>query len=90
MRGRDIESRAEKSNPSFPAENRDKSWISWLIPMFVAANIAMFVLEMYLNNCPKRLKNRGDDDDKCVARFLGRFSFQPLRENPLFGPSSST
>ncbi|CAA6673636.1 unnamed protein product [Spirodela intermedia] len=26
----------------------------------------------------------------CVARFLGRFSFQPLRENPLFGPSART
>ncbi|KAL6127756.1 hypothetical protein ACLB2K_071119 [Fragaria x ananassa] len=27
---------------------------------------------------------------KCVARVLGKFSFQPLKENPLFGPSSST
>ncbi|CAN1751940.1 RHOMBOID-like protein 3 [Linum perenne] len=26
----------------------------------------------------------------CVARFLGRFSFEPTRDNPLFGPSSST
>lgn len=25
-----------------------------------------------------------------MARFLGRFSFQPLGENPLLGPSSST
>jgi hypothetical protein len=39
---------------------------------------------MYANNCPARR------DAKCVARFLGRFSFQPLRQNPLLGPSSAT
>ncbi|KAB2018239.1 hypothetical protein E1A91_D08G217700v1 [Gossypium mustelinum] len=26
----------------------------------------------------------------CVAKFLGKLSFQPLKENPLFGPSSHT
>lgn len=26
---------------------------------------------------------------KSVVRFLGRFSIQPLRENPQLGPSSS-
>ncbi|GKV08101.1 hypothetical protein SLEP1_g19782 [Rubroshorea leprosula] len=26
----------------------------------------------------------------CVARFLGRFYFQPMKENPLLGPSSSS
>ena len=25
-----------------------------------------------------------------MARFLGRLSFEPLKENPLFGPSSNT
>ncbi|XP_009608217.1 RHOMBOID-like protein 3 isoform X2 [Nicotiana tomentosiformis] len=29
-------------------------------------------------------------DTTWISWFLGRFSFQPLRENPLFGPSSST
>ncbi|KAK4385019.1 RHOMBOID-like protein 3 [Sesamum angolense] len=99
MPGEDIESRVEKSNHSSTAsayslEDRERNWVSWLIPLFVVANIVMFVVEMYLNNCPKRIKNRafsyGDYGDKCVARFLGRLSFQPLRENPLFGPSSST
>lgn len=85
MRGQDIESRAGKSN-EYKIEERDKRWISWLIPMFVVANVAMFVVEMWFNNCPK---NRGLKD-KCVPRFLGRFSFQSLRDNPLFGPSSST
>jgi hypothetical protein len=40
---------------------------------------------MYVNDCPKN-----SFSDTCVASFLGRFSFQPLKENPLFGPSSST
>lgn len=62
-------------------------WTSWLVPMFVVANIAVFIVAMYINNCPKN--NLGFEGD-CVARFLGRFSFQPLRENPLFGPSSTT
>ncbi|KAL8049707.1 hypothetical protein ABFX02_06G036700 [Erythranthe guttata] len=104
MPGEDIESRAEKNNHTaaaaggrYAADDRDRNWVSWLIPVFVAANVVMFVVEMYLNNCPKHINNRGfrsgddgGDGDKCVARFLGRFSFQPLRENPLFGPSSAT
>ena len=60
-----------------------KKWVSWLIPLFVVANVIMFVITMYVNNCPK---NSVD----CVADFLGRFSFQPFKENPLLGPSSST
>ncbi|KAL8557075.1 hypothetical protein ACS0TY_004518 [Phlomoides rotata] len=93
----DIEKRnVSSAERGYAIENRDKNWISWLIPVFVAANVAMFVVEMSSNNCPKHIKNRGsrfgdnNNNNKCVARFLGRFSFQPLRENPLFGPSSST
>ncbi|KAH0689764.1 hypothetical protein KY290_019765 [Solanum tuberosum] len=88
MRGGDIESRGEKNRGSNHAsshavEDTDTPWLSWLIPLFVVANVVMFVIVMYFNNCSKH-------DQGCVARFLGRFSFQPLRENPLFGPSSST
>lgn len=97
MRGQDIESREEKANhasaeASHPVQVTERIWTSWLIPVFVIANVAMFVVVMYFNNCPKRIRSRGfgDADNKCVARFLGRFSFQPLGENPLFGPSSST
>ncbi|GAB4826382.1 RHOMBOID-like protein 3 [Ancistrocladus abbreviatus] len=54
------------------------------------ANIAVFVVVMYINNCPKHIHQSGFGDDKCVARFLGRLSFEPLSENPLFGPSSAT
>jgi len=60
---------------------------SWLVPLFVAVNVVVFVVAMYVNNCPRNNLPFGGD---CVAPFLGRFSFQPLRENPLFGPSSST
>lgn len=60
-----------------------KKWVTWLIPCFVIANIVMFVITMYVNNCPKKSVS-------CVARFLGRFSFQPFKENPLLGPSSIT
>ncbi|XP_075517354.1 RHOMBOID-like protein 1 [Primulina tabacum] len=59
-----------------------KKCFPWLIPSFVIANTVMFFITMYVNNCPK-------NSISCVARFLGRFSFQPFRENPLLGPSSS-
>ncbi|KAL8509030.1 hypothetical protein ACS0TY_016282 [Phlomoides rotata] len=59
-----------------------RRWFSWLIPTFVVANIVMFIITMYVNNCPKNSLS-------CVAGFLGRFSFQPFKENPLLGPSSS-
>ncbi|KZV36490.1 hypothetical protein F511_15995 [Dorcoceras hygrometricum] len=99
MAGEDIESGGrEKNNYSSASsadafEERESQWCSWLIPVFVVANVAVFLAVMYENNCPMELKNRGPssggDKDKCVARFLARFSFQPLRENPLFGPSSA-
>lgn len=60
-----------------------KRWIPWLIPSFLVVNIIVFVVTMYVNNCPK-------NSSSCFARFLGRFSFQRLKENPLIGPSSAT
>ncbi|GER28600.1 RHOMBOID-like 1 [Striga asiatica] len=60
-----------------------KKWFPWLIPFFVAANVVMFVITMYVNNCPK-------NSVSCVAAgFLGRLSLQPFKENPLLGPSST-
>jgi hypothetical protein len=55
-----------------------KKWWPWLIPAFVIANVVMFIITMYVNNCPKNYVS-------CIARFLGRFSFQPFKENPLLG-----
>jgi membrane associated rhomboid family serine protease len=54
-----------------------------MIPAFVVANVIMFIITMYVNNCPK-------NSVSCVADFLKRFSFQPFKENPLLGPSSTT
>lgn len=70
------------------AESSDTQWTSWLVPMIVVANVAMFVVIMIVNDCPKNniFPSQGD----CVAKFLGRLSFEPLKENPLFGPSSNT
>ncbi|KAK4770300.1 hypothetical protein SAY87_030832 [Trapa incisa] len=73
------------SSSSLGIEDGEDQWTSWLVPMVVVANIAMFLLLMYINNCPNHHSGTA-----CVARFLGRFSFEPLRENPLFGPSSRT
>ncbi|ONK73388.1 uncharacterized protein A4U43_C04F30970 [Asparagus officinalis] len=56
--------------------------------MIVVANVAVFVVVMGINNCPAH--DSTDRFGSCVAPFLHRFSFQPLRENPLFGPASST
>jgi hypothetical protein len=39
--------------------------------------------QVTVNDCPRHNTN-------CAAGFLGRFAFQPLRENPLLGPSSAT
>ncbi|KAE8662120.1 homeobox-leucine zipper protein ANTHOCYANINLESS 2-like isoform X1 [Hibiscus syriacus] len=77
------------ASSTYMMEDGESKWTSWLVPMFVVANIAVFIIVMYLNDCPKNSRTR-PVSGPCVARFLGRFSFQPLRENPLFGPSSST
>lgn len=64
-------------------------WTSWLVPMFVVANVVVFVVAMFVNNCPKHSESHRLHGH-CVAKFLGRLSFEPLRSNPLFGPSSLT
>ncbi|KAI3727579.1 hypothetical protein L6452_16195 [Arctium lappa] len=78
---------ASSSSP-FHTESTEKQWTSWLVPMIVVANVAMFIVVMIVNDCPKNHNSSLEGD--CVAKFLGRLSFQPLKENPLFGPSSST
>ncbi|KAE8672341.1 hypothetical protein F3Y22_tig00111843pilonHSYRG00005 [Hibiscus syriacus] len=69
-------------------EDTETQRTSWLVPMFVVANIALFIVVMYLNDYPNRKHTRLVG--KCVVTFLGRFSFDPVNVNPLFGPSSST
>lgn len=60
-----------------------RRWFPWLIPLFVVVDVGLFVVTMYINNCPKH-------SFTCFGGFLGRFAFQPLEENPLLGPSSAT
>ncbi|KAJ4772239.1 Rhomboid-like protein [Rhynchospora pubera] len=60
-----------------------KSHSPWLVPAMTVANVVLFLITMYINDCPKHSTG-------CVVRFLGRFSFQPTKENPLLGPSSAT
>ncbi|KAL6653540.1 hypothetical protein ACP70R_008464 [Stipagrostis hirtigluma subsp. patula] len=59
----------------------------WIVSAAAAACVAVFLVTMYVNDCPRRRSAGGGG---CAASFLGRFAFQPLRENPLLGPSSAT
>ncbi|CAN0902716.1 RHOMBOID-like protein 3 [Linum grandiflorum] len=79
---------SSSSSAAYLIEETEPQWTSWLVPMFVVANVAVFIVAMYINDCPKHYHSRVEGG--CVAGFLGRFSFEPLWDNPLFGPSSST
>ncbi|RLN39837.1 RHOMBOID-like protein 2 [Panicum miliaceum] len=74
-------------SPLYPQHEGEREWVPWIVPVFFVANITVFVVTMYVNNCPAHTTAR---DGKCIGRFLGRFAFQPLRQNPLLGPSSAT
>ncbi|CAN7026749.1 unnamed protein product [Brassica oleracea var. botrytis] len=94
MANRDVERGGKQNrevhnnnNYFYDESSRDTHWTPWLVPAIVVANLAVFIAVMFVNDCPKKING---PNKACVARFLGRFSFQPLRENPLFGPSSST
>ncbi|KAI6671991.1 hypothetical protein NL676_006876 [Syzygium grande] len=84
----DIEKGTKMPRPAhhhFPPPPPPKQWFSWLIPLIFLANIGLFVYTMYVNDCPRK-KPKG-----CTLYpLLGRFSFQPLKENPLLGPSVLT
>lgn len=67
----------------------ERQWWPWLVPTVLGACVSVFAVEMYLNDCPRHGSPLGGDAP-CVAGFLRQFSFQPLRENPLLGPSSAT
>ncbi|EEF29288.1 KOM, putative [Ricinus communis] len=82
-----VASHNQQQNVSSAGEFRPfRRWLPWLVPLFVGANVVLFVTTMYVNNCPSNSMK----PESCIAKFLGRFSFQPMKENPLLGPSSST
>ncbi|KAL6979169.1 hypothetical protein U1Q18_020836 [Sarracenia purpurea var. burkii] len=77
-----------KSSPPPPPPRRMyepfKKHFPWLVPTFVVINISLFVIVMYINNCPQHSEN-------CIgADIIGRFAFQSRKENPLLGPSGPT
>lgn len=87
----DVEKGCQKGQPKPPPPSPRyfppaKPWFPWLVPLIFVANIAMFVYSMYVNNCPSTT-----GEDQCLFYHqLKRFSFQPFRENPLLGPSTTT
>ncbi|KAL9258635.1 RHOMBOID-like protein [Drosera capensis] len=94
MRNRDLEQSGSKPRSNLYSSDNDydeaeEHWKPWLVPVLVVLNVVVFVIVMYVNDCPKHVRRNGFVDGKCVGRFLGRFSFEPLSENPLFGPSSN-
>jgi membrane associated rhomboid family serine protease len=76
---------AQPPAAEMPATEKERRRFVFLIPLIVLANIAVLVVVMYYNDCPKEVPGR-----KCVLRFLGRFSFEPFKENPMLGPSAHT
>ncbi|EYU21797.1 hypothetical protein ABFS82_09G078700 [Erythranthe guttata] len=56
---------------------------TWVISLFVILHLIAFAATMIVNDC------WGNSHAQCALKQLGRFSFQPLSENPLLGPSSS-
>jgi hypothetical protein len=53
--------------------------------LYVVVSVIVFIVTMAINNCPTN--NLGFQGD-CLAKFLGKFSFQSFQENPLLGLSS--
>ncbi|KAF0918316.1 hypothetical protein E2562_023387 [Oryza meyeriana var. granulata] len=78
-----------------------RRWFPFLVPLFVIVNVALFVLTMYINDCPAHMQAAGaaiggSAGEGAAAQGcwlepeLGRFAFQSYKENPLIGPSSAT
>ena len=61
----------------------DRKESTWIISLFVILHLIAFAATMIVNNC------WGNSHGECALKQLGRFSFQPLAENPLLGPSAS-
>ncbi|CAH8309696.1 unnamed protein product [Eruca vesicaria subsp. sativa] len=70
--------------PFFRHRSRQIKRDTWLVSVFVLLQIVVFAVTMGLNDCSR------NSNGHCAAKLLGRFSFQPLSENPMLGPSAST
>ncbi|KAL5228208.1 hypothetical protein ABZP36_016473 [Zizania latifolia] len=91
-----------RSRPPPPPEFRPfRRWFPFLVPLFIVANAVLFVLTMYINDCPAHAQAAGAAIGGAAGEGaavqgcwlepeLGRFAFQSYKENPLIGPSSAT
>ncbi|KAL5559219.1 hypothetical protein UlMin_035430 [Ulmus minor] len=68
----------------FRSRSRRGHGDTWIVSVFLILHVVAFVATMFVNDCSRN--SNGD----CALKALGRFSFQPLSENPLLGPSAST
>ncbi|GMJ14260.1 RHOMBOID-like protein 5 [Hibiscus trionum] len=76
--------RNERKMPPLPPP--PEPWTPWLMSLVFVADIAVFVYTMYVNDCP-----HSSGAERCLGYgYLGRFSFQRFKENPLLGPSYIT
>ncbi|XP_076899618.1 RHOMBOID-like protein 2 isoform X2 [Bidens hawaiensis] len=67
-----------------PDQNPPEEWTPWLVPSIFVINVALFILSMYINNCPAHSRS-------CIGvQSLHLFAFENIHENPLLGPSTST
>lgn len=70
--------------PTQPQNQAPEEWFPWLVPLIFVVNVALFILSMYINNCPAHSRT-------CIGvQTLQRFAFENIHENPLLGPSTST
>ncbi|XP_051147900.1 RHOMBOID-like protein 8 [Andrographis paniculata] len=56
---------------------------TWVISVFFILHFIAFAATMFVNDC------WGNSHGQCEFKQLGKFSFQPIAENPLLGPSAS-
>ncbi|KAL6847902.1 hypothetical protein ACP4OV_022030 [Aristida adscensionis] len=95
------EHRSRPPPPPPPEFRPFRRWFPFLVPLFIVANVVLFVLTMYVNDCPARAAATGSAIGGSVGQSataqgcwlapeLGRFAFQSLKENPLVGPSPAT
>ncbi|KAI3685621.1 hypothetical protein L6452_34872 [Arctium lappa] len=80
-RGRLKSSNTTENYSSSSYAHTETFWTSWLIPVFVVLNIAVFVVLMYINNCPK-------ETILCLCSILGLSMPSELMDSHGFSPSS--
>ncbi|KAK7311590.1 hypothetical protein RJT34_09835 [Clitoria ternatea] len=68
---------------SMKPKRRRRRGDTWVVSVFIIIDVGVFIATMLVNDCWT------NSNGHCVLQSLGRFSFQPLSENPLLGPSQS-